>query len=491
MTTPTCTIGLDLGTTTIKAVAYALDRRVIAQASEAVTTHLSENGHAEQDPQHVYEQAVRVLATVTQAAGAQGYIVARIGLSAAMHSLIAIDAQSTPITPALLWMDARAQPQAAALWATPAGQALYRRTGTPIHALAPVAKLLWLRAEMPAIWQQSARFVSLKEWLWFRWFGVWEVDASIASATGLFNLATGDWDTEALALVNLTPQAFSALVPTTHTRQGVQEPRLLAAGLTAATSITIGASDGVLANLGAQAIGHEALVLTIGTSCAVRRGSAIPYTNPATRTFCYVLAQDRFIVGAASNSGGVVLDWLMQPIFHSGAAISAAQWAQLLDAASTITTDDLLCLPYVAGERAPIWDAAAGGSFIGLRLHHRPAHLLRAAIEGILFNAYWLASDVIDPSNPPHALITSGTVLAMPWVQQLAADIFGLPVQASAQSDASARGAALIAEIAARQATWPTAPPTIPPTALPTAPNRHAAQYARFREMCAKSGSYR
>ena len=486
-----CTIGLDIGTTTIKALAFTGDGQEIARAT-ATPALLVRDQRAEQDPQEVYACCLEALAETTSSARQRGYTVARVGISAAMHSILAVSADDTPLTSALLWMDRRAQPQAEALWAAKSGPSLYARTGTPIHAMSPLAKLLWLRQNEPDIWSRSARFVSLKEWIWHRWFNTWEIDASIASATGLYNLQTGDWDAEALQLADVQPEQLSLLVPTTFTRQGMREGgRLLSAGLTEATLFTIGANDGVLANLGMDAIDPSALVLTIGTSCALRRGSPGPFTDPATRSFCSVLDHNRFIIGAASNSGGVVLDWLGKLLCHDvagqahGTNAALTPWLELLQEASLVTTDGLYVLPYVAGERAPLWDADATGLFWGLRLHHERAHLIRAAIEGILFNARWLAEDITEPLPAPYGLFTTGGVLRERWIQQLAADIFQLPVYEGSHSDASSRGAALIADIAAGKADWPTASPHRSPVAVPSPDSEYPSQYRRFREICA------
>ena len=485
-----CTIGLDIGTTSIKALAFTGDGQEIARATATPVT-LVQDERAEQDPTEVYARCLQVLAETTADLRSKGYTVARVGISAAMHSLLAVSADDTPLTNAELWMDRRAQPQAEALWAAKSGPSLYARTGTPIHAMSPLAKLLWLRQDEPDIWSRSARFVSLKEWIWHRWFNTWEIDASIASATGLYNLQTGDWDAEALQVADVQPEKLSLLVPTTFTRQGIREPALLAAGLTEATPFTIGANDGVLANLGMAAIDPSALVLTIGTSCALRRGSPGPYTDPATRSFCSVLDHDRFIVGAASNSGGVVLGWLARLLAPDvagqahGTNAALTPWMELLGEASQVTIDGLYFLPYVAGERAPLWDADASGLFWGLRLHHERAHLIRAAIEGILFNARWLAEDITEPLPAPYGLFTTGGVLQERWIQQLAAEIFQLPVYEGSHSDASSRGAALIADIAAGKADWPTALPDRSPVAVPSPDSEYPSQYRRFREICA------
>jgi gluconokinase len=483
-----CTIGLDIGTTTVKALAFDHSGQRIAGSSAEVTTLLQDE-NAEQDPDDVCSLCVEVLARTTASALGSGYYIGRIGISAAMHSILAVSDDDTPLTNAMLWMDGRANLEAEELWSSGLGRQLYQRTGTPVHSMSPLAKLLWLRRWRPDIWRRSARFVSLKEWIWHRWLGSWQIDTSIASSTGLYRLQTGTWDDQALALLDLSPARLSTLVPTTFTSRGLQEPELTSAGLTGSTPVTIGASDGVLANLGMRAIDPGALVLTIGTSCAVRRGSSIPYTNPDTRTFCSVLAPERFIIGGASNSGGVVLDWLKN-LLCSQAGTAAPQeaervWLGLLEQASSSSSEGLVCLPYVAGERAPLWDAGASGLFFGLRLHHRPEHLVRAAVEGLLFNAYWLAEDLLSLTPPPEYLMTTGGVLSPIWIQQLASNIFGLPVFPGSRSDASARGAALLADIAAGRADWPSAArPAEPPAAMPSTTQEYQVEYAHFREVC-------
>jgi gluconokinase len=427
----------------------------LARATRTVELLHPAAGAAEQEPHTVADAITAALAQVAAAARAAGYPVARVGVSAAMHSLLPVADDGSPLGHAILWMDARAQEVAQALWASPAGQALYARTGTPIHAMSPLAKLLWLRAHRPALLARAARFVSLKEFVWHRWLGEWAVDAAIAGATGLYNLRTGQWDAEALALAGISPARLSPIVPTTYARQGVRDPALLAAGISPQTAFNIGASDGVSANLGVGALGPERLVLTIGTSLAVRAGRSRPITDPATRPFCYPLTPGRFIVGGASNSGGIVLDWLCHEVLRDPAPPSAADaFAAVLAAAARVRAGSLLCLPYAAGERAPLWNARASAVMVGLRLEHTRAEVLRAAIEGILFNARWIAEPLLRELGRPERVVAAGRVLEFAWIRQLAADIFDLPVSWPGPVDASVLGAVRLALVATGALSW-------------------------------------
>ncbi len=493
----TCSIGVDLGTTDLKVIAFADDGRIVAREDARLDMLHTAPGAAEQDPRAVYDIVTTTFADAAHQAQSLGYAVARIGFSSAMHSLLAVGADGQPLTRAITWMDTRAAPQAEALWASPQGPAIYARTGTPVHAMSPLAKLLWLRATQPQVHSQAARFVSMKEWLWHGWFGDWQVDESIASATGLYNLRARQWDAEALTLAGITPERLSTLVPTTTTRAGLREPRLLAAGLTPTTPFTIGASDGALANLAVGALDADRMALTIGTSVAARVGVAAPVSDPATRVFCYTLAEGRFVAGAASNSGGGALDWLAHRALAGPSDIGA-----LIASAERANISDLLCLPYIAGERAPLWDARAQGAFFGLTTQTDAIALMRAAIEGVIYNAYWLASDLFPVVGTPSALLASGKLLESGWIRQLAADLFALPVILPEGADASAVGAVTLANIAAGVWSWDDARQRAltreePPTAgagvrphhgavtlpRPEAHEQAQASYARFRRL--------
>jgi gluconokinase len=451
-----CTIGADLGTTNVKAIAFDTHGREIARAEHNVELIYNSGGAAEEDPRAVYQAVTNAVAEAARRAHALGYAVERVGLSAAMHSLIPVAADGTPLTNAITWMDTRASADARALWASDEGKEVYARTGTPVHAMSPLLKLMWIREQQPKIFQSANKFVSLKEWVWHQWFGEWVVDASIASATGCYNLQSGTWDKGALALSGIDEERLSRIVPTTYVRQGVRERALPDSGLTEQTTFNVGASDGVLANLGVGAIGRDLMVLTAGTSLAVRLGTTEPFTDPAFQPFCYVLDQGRFIVGGPSNSGGIVLDWLYHKVLADtpSAASPDADFLALVAAAGEVETGELLCLPYVTGERAPLWNADAKAVLFDLQLYHTRAHIMRAAIEGVLLNAYWIASGLFSELGTPQEVLATGKTLQTDWVRGLTADIFNIPVQYRGAVDASVLGAAALANIATGLWTW-------------------------------------
>ena len=247
-------LGVDIGTTSTKTVVFALDGRVVAQHAVEYPLLCTAPGMAEQDPQQIYAAVLASIAGAVRAAHATPAQITLVSFSAAMHSLIVLDSDNQPLTNSITWADNRAS-----VWATRIrdefdGQSIYARTGTPIHPMSPLCKLMWLRHEHAATFVRAARFVGVKEYVFFRLFGRWLVDYSIASATGLFNLQELNWDRGALALVSIDAGQLSPLVPTTELVQGLDAALAAQLGLRADTPFVVGANDGVLSNLGVNAI---------------------------------------------------------------------------------------------------------------------------------------------------------------------------------------------------------------------------------------------
>ncbi|MBL0385900.1 gluconokinase [Tumebacillus sp. ITR2] len=445
----TCSLGLDIGTTSAKVIALAEDGTLITQRGHRLDLLHREDGAAEQDVTAVYAALMDVLSNVLTELRADNWHVRHVGFSAAMHSILAVDKAGTPLSHAVTWMDTRAKQSATDLWESETGKTIYTRTGTPVHPMSPLVKLHHWNQQRPEWVASIYKFVSIKEWIWHQWFGEWTVDASMASATGLYNVAEGAWDSQALQVAGVSLDQLSRVVPTTTCIPSIKSDVLRSLGFDEEVLFNIGATDGVLANLGVGAVEPHTLVLTIGTSSAVRVTSLHAQTNVDTRSFCYVLDGERFVLGGPSNAGGISVESLYAQVLAGiGVAWQPEELGAKLLEAGEVETRDLLCLPYVAGERAPLWAPEARASWIGIDRSHTGLHLLRAVVEGVLLNAYWIATSLFEMTGRPKKVMASGKLLEVAWIRQLMADIFGLPVYENQNGDASAVGAVWLAEIA-------------------------------------------
>lgn len=208
-----------------------------------------------------------------------------------------------------------------------------------------------------------------------------------------------------------------------------------------AIPLVIGAGDGPLANLGMGIIDDRNIAVTIGTSAAARRTIQSPQLDDGMQTFCYHLQHTTYVMGGASNNGASVLQWLKEAILQSNNTYTTLVAET---AAIPAGSNGLLVLPFIAGERAPLWNANATAAFLGMTQQHTRAHCIKAVMEGVLLNVYTIILALLKTNSNVESIYAGGGFAeSAEWVQMLA-DICGLPVQLPATVETSALGAVMI-----------------------------------------------
>ena len=433
-------IGIDIGTTNTKAVAFTDEGAVLDSAGASYPIFSEVDGQHELDPDKLLEAVVTTLGEVRKrTASWQG--LAGISFSCAMHSLILVDAAGKPLTRAITWADQRPAPFAKALKDSAAGRRIYRQTGTPVHAMSPLCKLLWLKEAEPDLFSKAARFISIKEYIWWSLFGEYKVDHSIASATGLLDIRSFDWYAESLEVAGIHAGQLSDLEPCTYSSTALlSEFRSL--GLPRGLPFVIGGSDGCLANLGSSAVEPGETALTIGTSGAIRMTAPAPEYDVRERIFSYILTDRHYVCGGPINNGGNVIQWYTKGVLGK----KDEDIGSLEKEADTVPAgcEGLVFLPYLRGERAPVWDANAKGVFFGLRSIHEQRHFTRAILEGISYSLYQVGASLEETLGPiQHIYASGGFTESKTWLQ-LIADVFMKKVYVTGTADASAIGAAMM-----------------------------------------------
>jgi gluconokinase len=443
-------IGVDIGTTATKAVVFDLRGRVVAHASVGYPLFTPTPATAEQDPDEIYRAVIAALRDAVRGAAVAADDVACVAFSAAMHSLIAVDNEGNALTPSITWADNRAARWAERIRAEHDGLSIYRRTGTPIHPMSPLVKLAWLKDEQPQIFAAAERFIGIKEFVLHRLFDRYVVDHSIASASGLLNLEKLDWDDGALAAAGVTRERLSTLVPTTYRIDGA--PRGVAAeiGLAAATPFVVGANDGSLSNVGVDAIRPGEVAVTIGTSGAMRTVVERPMTDPAGRTFCYALTDGHWVIGGPVNNGGIVFRWVRDELAASESETAKRLGIDPYEVLTRIAervapgSEGLIFHPYLTGERAPMWNPDLRGSFFGLAMHHRKEHMIRAALEGVIYNLYSILPAMEELIGRVHSIKATGGFARSGLWRQMMADVFDREVIVPESFESSCLGAAVL-----------------------------------------------
>jgi gluconokinase len=439
-------VAVDVGTTEVKAAAFAVvgpdgDAPPPVVTTVALVTHHPEPGRAEQDPGAVLAAVADALGrclTATRDRFGADVEVAALSVTTAMHALVGVDDVMVPCTPLVTWADERATAEVLAHRAADPGGDLPRHTGTPHHPMTPRAKLAWWSHHHPEVVDRVRWWLGLKDWVLWWLTGEVVTERSSAGGTGLCSLATGTWDPEAVAMAGVDATCLPPVRQPTEVfdlRAGL----VAELGLSGGALVVLGAADGPVSNLGVGATQPGSVAVTVGTSVAVRAVVERPLASGDGSLFCYPLALDRWVVGGALGNGGSVLDWVGRTV------AGGADLGDLLDAAAAVTpgADGLVVLPFLAPERAPLWEPDRTGAVLGLRPHHGPAHVARAAVEGVGLQIGALARRVQAATELREVRASGGALRHPLWRQVLAAGL-RRPVRVVGDVTGTALGAAAL-----------------------------------------------
>ncbi len=431
-------LGVDIGTTSVKAIAFNQSGELVSRHSVSYEMQHPQANYSEQDPNEILDAVVISVNHVIKALLPE--IPVFVSFSAMMHSVIAVNEKGEPLTNCIIWADNRAATIALQLRNTVEGERLYHNTGVPIHAMSPLCKLLWLKEMEPAIFMNAYKFIGIKEYIFFKFFNRFVIDTGIASATGLLNIFSLKWDPTAMELLELCETKLSEIVPGDYFLPYDLKNKPYFPKIADQTPFVIGSSDGALANLGTGSVSSDSMSVTIGTSGAVRVLSDQPVTEKNMSIFCYHASGEKYIIGGASNNGAIVMQWLKESLLQTDE--SYEELFQLAESIS-LANDDLFFVPYILGERAPVWNSDARGVFFGLSIHHKKAHFVRAIVEGITYNLYSIGKLVMKTMPITQIYAAGGFAQNAFWLQLLA-DVFNCKVLVSGSPESSALGAVMV-----------------------------------------------
>jgi len=442
-------LALDVGTSSSRASLYdaAGERIPEVEAQIAYAPRTTADGGAELDPEALFEDLARAIDQVVAGSRAvrqgeaRGRVIA-VSASTFWHSLMGVDADGRALTPIYLWMDARSRDDAVALQHAFDQQAVHDRTGCLLHWSYWPAKLRWLRRTHPEVWGQVKRWMSFAEYAHQRLTGQATISVSMASGTGLYDQHRCDWDPELLNAVGVERSQLGRLVSLRGDDSKLERSYAERWPELARQPWFPAVGDGAASNLGAGCATRDRFAVMIGTSAAERvvwRPSG-RFSIPR-QVWCYRVDEERVVMGGAMNDGGSLIEWLEQTLQLGSLSAAEVEAGRLEPDAHGLTI-----LPLWGGERSPGWAPDARGAIVGLRLHHRPADILRAALEAIAYRFGEIDNglrEVVPEST--EVVATGGALLHAPVWLQIMADVLGRPVTASAEPQASSRGVALLA----------------------------------------------
>jgi len=488
-----CALGLDLGTSSAKAVVLSVSGAVLAQASAGYPVISAEPGYAESDPRRWWSAVVSCTREAVAAAGGPPPVA--IGLSGQMHGLVMTAADGRALRPALLWADSRATGSLRAY--RELGRAALDRLANPLFPGMAGPLLAWVAAHEPSVYDGSRWALSPKDWLRGRLTGEIHAEPSDASATLLYDVAGDRWDLGVVEALGLDAGKLAPLLPSAAAVAG----RLTASaaaelGLPAGLPVAAGAGDTAAAVLGSGISGLSDIQLTVGTGAQVIRPVAAPVNRAEAGVHLFRLASPSgWYQMGATLSAGLSLNWVRE--------VLNASWEELYASASgpsgsSGSSGDPVFVPHLTGERTPYCDPSLRGSWTSLALASDRASLLRSALEGTAFairdaldallGPAGLGPAGLGPAGPAPACLrlAGGGTVATGW-RQLLADVLGVPLYAVDVPAASGRGAALLGAIAAGLLGFDDCAGALaPPAALAAEPDQgrvawYAERHVRFQ----------
>ncbi len=384
--------GLDIGTDGARIDVVTEDLELKYENSINYELFSPQQGWAEQDPDQIFNAVSTLLKEIVKKFGQEDlYIV----FSSVMHSIMVVDKQGNKLSNLIIWADSRGEKYRDKLSQNYGSDLFYQRTACPLHSSYWPAKIMWLKANIS---KKIDKYVSIKEYIIFRLIGEWKTDYALASTSGIFNSLNKEYDKKIMEILNLTENDLAEVYSGNH----IFEFQINGSKLNG----ILGSTDGALANLGAGSINKSKIVLTAGSSSAVRFTSSEYTPDPEGRAWNYLIDEDLYIIGEATNGAGVVLNWFKDLLkYNDIKKFSRENLPQI-----PYQGNELIYIPTMMGERGPSYNEKTRGLFYGLSLNHSREDMVLAVYESIAFHLKLIYQDVrrLNNSEQVELIMTGG-----------------------------------------------------------------------------------
>lgn len=441
-------IAHDLGTTGNKASLHHDDGRIVASVTVAYPAHFAAGGVAEQNPDDWWYAVVAATRDLIARTGTPTSDIVGLVVSGQMMGAVLLDAEGEPARPAIIWADTRAGAQQRDLEDAIGAERAYGILGHRLNPTYSVEKIMWVRDNEPDVWARVRRVCVAKDFIVLRLTGRLATDRSDASGTNAYDQAAGTWSDEVLRAARLDRALFPEILESTQIAGALTDAAATALGLHTGVRVVMGGGDGPLAAVGSGVVAPEdGAYVCLGTSSWISFAADAPLHDPGMRTFTFDnVVPGSFVPTATMQAGGASVQWIAEALSPDPAHPETGRLTA--EASADVDTDDLYFLPYLLGERSPLWDPDARGAFVGLSRHHGRAHLVRAVLEGTAFNllsciqAFRASGAVIDRIDAVGGGAQSDVYLSV------LADVWGVPVRCrTIVEEANSLGAAVTAAV--------------------------------------------
>lgn len=446
-------IGIDIGTTSAKAVVFDPAGTPLAQAGQEYPTHYPQPNWAEQNPEDWWRATCAVLRQLFTQHGIDARAVAGVGVSCQAPTMTAVDRQGRPLAPALIWMDRRSEPQCAWLREQIGEEVITQTNGGRIDPYYLAPKLLWFKEHAADRYGETHQVLQANGYIVRRLCGVFGMDLSHGPITLCFDSKRQNWSEPLLAQMGIDPARLPALQPCGAVVGEVTASAGEATGLASGTPVIAGMTDGTAAAVEAGLVNAGDAVEMTGQSTVLLICSDRSYLGNELIPLGHAVPGKHLVVGALVASGGALRwfrDQLGEVERHEAERLGIDPFERLSQLAtqSPPGANRLLFLPYLYGERSPIWDSDARGVFFGLSLATQKADLVRAIMEGAAFGLRHNVEAAATGGFPLARLACVGGGSRSAIWNQIKADVLNRPLHLPAAATGAPLGDAIVAAAA-------------------------------------------
>lgn len=437
-------MGIDLGTSSVKAVVMGLDGTIVGLGQEGYDVQTPAPGYAEQDIDLLWQATARVIRQAIVQAGINPANIKGIGLSGQMHGLVLLDKQKKPVRPAIIWADQRSQKQIESIYATIGKDEFRKITLNSLSTGFFICSLMWVRDNEPENYRRTHQAILPKDYIRYKLCGELATDVTDASSTVIFDTAKRTWAFDIIAKIGINPALFPDHHEAYQVAGDVTRECAERTGLCYKTPVVFGGGDALMHSVGNGIIRPGVISANIGTASQLSSAVNTPVFDSQfrTNTFCHVQDNLWIIFGGHLN-GGIVLKWLRNNFFPHLSYQEFDRVAEEIPAGSEGT----IFLPYLSGERTPYLDASAKGIYFGMTLRHNYKHMIRAAMEGVVLSMR-LSLEIFNALNiPVERIIASGGGARSSLWLHMQADILNAPIYTVSGREEACTGAAIMAGV--------------------------------------------
>lgn len=448
-------LGIDKGTSVVKAVVFDGGAQTVASARRRVETVAPNPGWHEEDPETSWRLTVEAVREALETAGIAGSDVAAIGIAGHMGGAWLVDAKGNPVRNAICWPDERAQPEQVAMEEAGLLDEIFAISGNGLMPGITAMLLGWLARHEPETVKAAAAVLAAKDYLRFRLTGTLATDPSDVS------FFPGDIDDQrhSARVMELCGAAgwtdkLPPVLPSGAVAGTVTAEAARLTGLAEGTPVITGLGDASANALGVGAIEPGAALTVLGTSCLNSQVIDGPHRAPEGLGFLFAMPLGRYVRILPNTSGTIAFDWFLDRFGAPQTADGGIDFAALEARAAAVPrgAHGVVFIPYVngSGVLAPFFDARARGSFFGVGSHTTYDHMLRAVHEALCF----ATRDCFEAMTArPRSIVLTGGGARSPFWAQLFADICSVPIEIAAAQESGALGAAMLAGVAV--GVWP------------------------------------